>query len=51
MRALPTIAHHAVACAPCKLRDSPHDQRCMTGLGVDDVLRAVESVATIEEER
>jgi heptosyltransferase-2 len=51
MGARATIAHHAVDCAPCMLRDCPIDHRCMTGLGVDDVLRAVESVATIEEER
>lgn len=28
------------ACAPCFLRDCPIDHRCMTAVGVDDVVRA-----------
>lgn len=32
-----------VDCAPCMLRDCPIDHRCMAGLDVEQVLRAVES--------
>lgn len=34
---------HPVECAPCMLRDCPIDHRCMTGVKVEEVLRAVEA--------
>lgn len=38
------IAHHAVECAPCMLRDCPIDHRCMTGLEVGAVVEAADAV-------
>jgi heptosyltransferase-2 len=35
---------HPVFCRPCMLRDCPIDHRCMTGVGVEDVLAAVDGV-------
>jgi heptosyltransferase-2 len=35
---------HSVECSPCMLRDCPIDHRCMTGVGVEDVLAAVDGV-------
>ena len=31
-------------CAPCMLRDCPIDHRCMTAIGVEDVLKRVETL-------
>lgn len=39
-----TIVSYPVECAPCMLRDCPIDHRCMTGVGVDDVLAAFDEV-------
>lgn len=36
-----TILQRAVDCAPCRYRDCPIDHRCMTGVSVEDVYRAV----------
>lgn len=35
-----TILRHPVACAPCLKRHCPTDHRCMTAIGVDEVLAA-----------
>jgi heptosyltransferase II len=37
------VVRKPVDCAPCLLRECPIDHRCMTGIGVADVLQAVES--------
>jgi heptosyltransferase-2 len=36
-----TIVHTDVWCRPCMLRTCPIDHRCMTGIGVDDVIAPV----------
>jgi heptosyltransferase-2 len=37
-----SVVRHQVECSPCMLRDCPIDHRCMRGVQVDDVRRAVE---------
>ncbi len=34
------LLHHPVECAPCRRRECPADHRCMTAVGVDEVLAA-----------
>lgn len=34
------LVRHQVDCAPCLLRECPIDHRCMTGVGVDEVVEA-----------
>lgn len=34
------LLHHPVDCAPCRRRECPADHRCMTAVGVDEVLAA-----------
>jgi heptosyltransferase II len=36
------VVRAATECAPCKLRECPIDQRCMTRVGVEAVAAAVE---------
>jgi heptosyltransferase-2 len=38
------VVRHQVECSPCMLRDCPIDHRCMTGVQVEDVGRAIESL-------
>ncbi len=40
-----TLRKH-VECTPCFLRDCPLDHRCMTAIEVDEVLAAIESLAS-----
>jgi heptosyltransferase-2 len=39
-----TPVRHDVECSPCMLRDCPIDHRCMTGVGVNDVYLAAQSL-------
>jgi len=34
------LLHHGADCAPCRHRDCPSDHRCMTTIGVEEVLAA-----------
>jgi lipopolysaccharide heptosyltransferase II len=45
------MVRHAVECAPCMLRDCPIDHRCMTRVGVEDVIAAVDGVLGVGERR
>ena len=36
------LVRKPIACAPCMLRDCPHEHECMTAIEVSDVLEAVE---------
>lgn len=38
------IVRHPVDCAPCKLRHCPIDHRCMTGVGVGEVVAAARTL-------
>jgi heptosyltransferase-2 len=44
-----TIVRKQIHCAPCMLRDCPHEHECMTAIEVTDVLDAVEKQLRIAE--
>src|SRR5207249_2930648 len=43
-----TVVRHPVECSPCLLRECPIDHRCMTGITVEQVVRAAESLLEMQ---
>jgi len=42
------VVRHPVECSPCLLRECPIDHRCMTGVGVSQVVEAAHGLVGIE---